>query len=178
MISKRDINRDIFEEINLLMIHNQKLQNEINELRRELNNLSDQTQVARTLQTNIDQKQKIAGRTDINGSGVEITILKKIDDVWYIDLINELFTAGAEAVSINNIRLVDSNAGILFSGGQIIINGTAITDPYSIKAIGNPLSLYQALNQSGGILKRLNIYYPELNINIQKSELIEMRQII
>jgi uncharacterized protein YlxW (UPF0749 family) len=73
--------------------------------------------------------------------------------VHYQDLlmvVNELRTIGAEAISINGVRII-SNSTIRCVGPSILIDDTKYPPPYTIKAIGNPDNLVNGLKMKGGI---------------------------
>ena len=53
-------------------------------------------------------------------------------------LVEEIKRAGAEAVSINEQRLI-TNSDIRCVGNVILVNTTRIAPPFEISAIGNPL---------------------------------------
>ena len=73
--------------------------------------------------------------------------------VHVLSVINELKNAGAEAISINNQRLVPTSS--IVCGGNIIeINGEKVGAPFEIKAIGLPEQL-AALSRPGGYLEIL-----------------------
>lgn len=114
----------------------------------------------------IKNNQKLLGLTDIEGKGLIITLDENSDvnteeildinsylvheeDLLYI--INELFNCGADAVSINDERIV-STTSILCDGNIIRINGKMIGVPVTIKAIGYPERLDGALTRPGGYL--------------------------
>lgn len=175
--SDRDPSKSVFEEINLILQHNQKLQTEIEKLRAKVEDFSDQTKAVQALNTEISRSKKIAGLNNITGPGITITIGQKIEGVWFIDLWNELFSAGAEAISLNGIRFVSQDSGFLFSGENIIVNGVLIKPPYTISAIGEAHLLERILWQSGGILTRLKSLYPDLKIETIREEGIEMSKI-
>ena len=114
----------------------------------------------------------ILGLTEVKGSGVEIVIKDnqevKVDKISTLDsieyylvhaqdlrsIINELKNAGAEAISINDQRIV-STTSITCEGNVIKINGEKIGSPFVIKAIGSPELLY-GLSRPGGYLELLN----------------------
>lgn len=115
----------------------------------------------------IKNNQKLLGLTDIYGQGLIINLdenrevnsneilningyLVHEEDLLYI--INELFNAGADAISINNQRVV-STTSILCDGNIIRINGKMVGVPIKIKAIGYPESLDYALTRPGGYLE-------------------------
>ena len=115
----------------------------------------------------IKNNQKLLGLTDISGQGLIIRLdenrevnsnevlningyLVHEEDLLYI--VNELFNAGADAVSINDQRIV-STTSILCDGNIIRVNGEMIGVPITIKAIGYPERLDGALTRPGGYLE-------------------------
>ena len=114
----------------------------------------------------IKRNQTLLGLTDVSGQGLIITLDENSDvntnevldingylvheeDLLYI--INELFNCGADAISINDERIV-STTSILCDGNIIRINGKMIGVPITIKAIGYPERLDGALTRPGGYL--------------------------
>lgn len=115
----------------------------------------------------IKNNQKLLGLTDISGQGLIIRLdenrevnsnevlningyLVHEEDLLYI--VNELFNAGADAVSINDQRVV-STTSILCDGNIIRVNGEMIGVPITIKAIGYPERLDGAVSRPGGYLE-------------------------
>ena len=97
----------------------------------------------------IKNNQKLLGLTDVSGQGIIIKLdenrevnsneilniseyLVHEEDLLYI--VNELFNAGANAISINNQRIVSSTS-ILCDGNIIRINGKMVGVPIEIKAM-------------------------------------------
>ena len=74
------------------------------------------------------------------------------EDLLYI--VNELFNSGADAVSINNQRIV-STTSIICDGNIIRINGEMVGVPITIKAVGSPERMEGALNRPGGYLQKM-----------------------
>ena len=68
--------------------------------------------------------------------------------------VNELNSAGAEAVSINGQRIT-SRSSIKCAGSIINVNGVRIAAPFTIKAIGDPEVLESALRFKGGVIDSL-----------------------
>ena len=102
--------------------------------------------------------------TEVTGPGVIVTLTDGqsitaasvnandliVHDLDVLKVINELKNAGAEAISINDERLVNMTA--ISCGGNIIdINGEKVGAPFVIKAIGLPEQL-SALSRPGGYL--------------------------
>lgn len=65
-------------------------------------------------------------------------------------LVDELWLAGAEAISVNGERVVATTA-ILDIGGSILVNSAYLAPPYEIKAIG-PSDLYDRLTTSAAFV--------------------------
>ena len=100
----------------------------------------------------IVQGNKMIGLTEVTGPGVIVTL----SDSDVLSVINELKNAGAEAISINDQRIVPTTS--ISCGGNIIdINGEKVGAPFVIKAIGLPEQL-AALERPGGYLERLRSY--------------------
>lgn len=122
-----------------------------------------------TLEAELENLNMALGKTDVEGEGVIITFRKKdeselgederIDEITAIDLVyivNSLKDAGAEAISINDERIV-STTDMADVGGSIKINSKYLrTDTYEIKAIGNSSYLESSLFGKGGFVEQLN----------------------
>ena len=107
---------------------------ELEKLRKQISS-SDES--SSKISEQLEQNNSILGYTDLTGSGVVITV----HDGDLIALVNALKNAGAEAISINGQRIVNSTA-ITCVGNTIMINGEKVGSPFIINAIGNPEKLY------------------------------------
>lgn len=105
----------------------------------------------------------LAGSVEVTGPGVVVVLVEtpeaataknKVadEDIWRV--LNELFTAGAEAVSVNGQR-VTSVTGIRNVGSRILVNQTMIASPVEIQAIGDPIVLEASLKLRGGVVELL-----------------------
>lgn len=118
------------------------------------------------LKLELEDNDKVQGLTDVKGKGIIINLddNREVDETEVLNIssylvheedllqiINELFNAGADAISINNQRVVSTTA-ILCDGNIIRVNGEIISVPITIKAIGYPESLYYALMRPQGYL--------------------------
>ena len=95
----------------------------------------------------------LAGTAPAKGTGVTMVISDPAQGVTpevLLAALQELRNAGAEAVQFNNVRIGVSS---YFSGraGAIVLDGTAITAPYTITAIGDPPTMTAAMNIPGGV---------------------------
>lgn len=119
----------------------------------------------------IENLEMAAGVLPVEGKGVVITIddskrqskagenpnLYLIHDDDILKVINELWAAGAEAVAINEQRLIASSE-IRCAGPTLSVNNTRYSPPYDIMAIGDPKGLETALRMRGGVVETLQFW--------------------
>lgn len=170
----RDTNYNAFRAIKVLQENNRNLSAEIDTLREKLKQYTSQAQKINVLQEDIKKNQLIAGTVSVSGPGILLKIERTIDAVWMVDLVNELFSVGAEAIAINGIRLTNDTLGFSHVGQQITLGGVTLAAPYLVTAIGKADTLKDALEQSGGILKRLQAQYPALPLTLTKEINLKM----
>ena len=132
------------------------LQGEIAELRIQLSDLrrssQDETAAAEAADEQLRSLQVLAGTTPVQGPGVLVTVTDPNGSLTYdtlIDIVQELRDAGAEAVAINDIRIGVATA-FAERDQKITVDGTALTAPYRIAAIGQPATLDGGLKIPGG----------------------------
>lgn len=157
------------------------------------NEEEEQTQKLEKLRTEIatvdtgflDVKEEITrtttllGYTEVEGEGIIITVQDAtgtailsnatdyvVHDGDLLEIVNALKNAGAEAISINGQRIVNSTA-ITCAGNIIKINGEKQGSPFEIKAIGLTAKLYGALTMPGGYLELLET--DGVQVKVEKS---------
>ncbi|NLW91328.1 MAG: DUF881 domain-containing protein [Syntrophomonadaceae bacterium] len=86
-------------------------------------------------------------------------------------IINELRSAGAEAISINNHRLL-ATSPIYYRGNSITVNNHNVSAPYEIRAIGNPDVIYSSLRLKGGEVD--NLILLGYKVDIEKNKTIDI----
>ena len=171
----RDMQSNIFQEIKILKEKNEDLKKAIIELENTISQLKDQNLALGAIQDQIDKYKKLSGGRAVFGPGINLKINNKISTPWLIDLINELFNSGAQAVSVNGIRLTTFNLGFdTLPQGQIVINGSILSPPFEFKAIGESSVLEANLKVTGGILERLKAAFPDLQAEIIKKDVIQI----
>ena len=133
------------------------------------------------LENTIKQGNKILGLSEVTGHGLIITVDDNdkislnewlfdpnyliVHDTDLINIVNELKNAGAEAISINEQRIVTTSA-IECDGNVIKINGVKLGAPFEIKAIGFPETLIN-IDRFGGYTQYLS-EERFVNVSIQK----------
>lgn len=88
-------------------------------------------------------------------------------------IVNELKASGAEAISINDQRLIETSE-ISCAGPTILVNKSRIVPPFIIRAIGDPDTMMAALQLRGGILEYLQFYGIQVNITKEPNVLVPM----
>ncbi|MEU8893222.1 DUF881 domain-containing protein [Streptomyces sp. NPDC048442] len=152
---------DLVRILNELDDRTQRLEDEKQRLeaqRTELESSSDQAEEARK-QTVEKERQLgvLAGTVGAQGPGITLTVndpSAAVEPDRLLDTIQELRAAGAEAIQINDVRVV---ANTYFSGdaGSIQVDGKEVRAPYTFKVIGKPQDLEPALNIPGGVVQTL-----------------------
>ncbi|MEU6663883.1 DUF881 domain-containing protein [Streptomyces sp. NPDC046821] len=127
--------------------------------RTELENSSNQAEEARK-QTVEREKQLgiLAGTVAAQGPGITLTVSDKKGSVqadMLLDAIQELRAAGAEAIQVNDVRIVADTYLTDATGGGVSVDGRKIAQPYVFKVIGKPQDLEPALNIPGGVVQTL-----------------------
>ena len=124
--------------------------NTINEYETAINENKETTEL---LDEEINQAKSLLGLTNVKGSGVIVTLTDTEDALYtyiaddLIMLLNELKYAGAEAISINDNRIINLADIVTLNDGLIILYGDVrLTSPYVVKAIGDPTYLMSTLS--------------------------------
>ncbi|EGL82177.1 protein of unknown function DUF881 [Caldalkalibacillus thermarum TA2.A1] len=128
----------------------------------------------------LESYRLLAGLIEAKGPGVIVTLddqdyaEEALDPNDYIvheqdvrGVVNELFAAGAEGVSINGQRFVQTTA-IRCVGPTIIVNGIKSSAPFQIAAVGDPDVLYQALHLPGGYVELLQSW--GITVTVEKQD--------
>lgn len=129
--------------------------------------------ISKEMQKELVKLQIASGAIPIEGPGITITIPPKTDIHYYYYedlafLVNELNNVGAEAVAINDYRIINTTSIFEETGTQnITIDGNVIKNPIIIKAIGDPKALLNGVSISGGFIDRLRI---EFNVSLKIKE--------
>jgi uncharacterized protein YlxW (UPF0749 family) len=96
----------------------------------------------------------LTGSVPATGPGLSIVIddpEQRVPPEVLLDAIQELRNAGAEAFQVGGVRIgVDS--AFTGSAGAVKLDGTPLTAPYAVHAIGDPPTLAAALAIPGGVL--------------------------
>ncbi len=150
------------------------------------NEKESDAQTSQLLQTELEQLNEQLGKTDVEGEGIVIQLTDKggtqlSDDVQVenitstqlLTIINELFSAGAEAISLNEHRITAMTAVYEIGTEFLKVNGDKISSPYVINAIGDADYLKSAVSGKGGGVDQLKELGHETSVDTSKKIKIE-----
>ena len=144
-----------------------ELQKLMSEKTRLENAVANQSGNAKVLNESLQDLKLFAGLTEVEGPGVIVTLRdyvkntisspfvtdadRTIHDGDVLKVVNELFASGAEAISVNNLR-VTAVSSYRCVGTTILVNDVKIASPIRIRAIGETETLTGAMTLPGGEL--------------------------
>ena len=179
--------QELAGQLNEVKKEKESLTSKISELEKEIVEYEDQlvqdNKFAENLRTNTQKSQMIAGLLDVKGPGIVISLdYTPLDGEEGFDpflvypeylllLLNELNSSGAEAISINEQRII-STSEIRLAGNHIVINGEKFSRPFVFKIIGDGQTLQSAIQLRGGIVELLNSNYIQVTIKREDEILI------
>ncbi|MDT4978074.1 MAG: hypothetical protein QOG98_3832 [Pseudonocardiales bacterium] len=155
--------RDAQHQVEQLTTQAQRLNGALTALRDQ--GLSGNAPLSRQL----DRDQLLAGQTAAVGPGLQVLLAEPpaatasgqpgrggsdpgsatniLSDRDVRSVVNELWADGAEAISVNDVRLTPTSA-IRFAGDAVLVDFAPITSPFTIRAIGNADDLATAFASS------------------------------
>jgi len=153
----------LIQTVTDLQAQQRALQAQILDLRSRITKAETGTQgsdaIARQLNDALFQARLSAGLTALQGGGLVV----QLEDALQVSqlaggadllvtgrdvrtVIEELWLAGAEAVAVNDERVV-STTSVIDIGGSLLVNSAYLAPPYQVKAVG-PADLYAQLAAS------------------------------
>jgi len=173
-----------------------KLQNDISDLQEQYMDLTrkinkfessskNQYSVVNEISEELKNNRLILGGLPVKGEGIKITLNDApevmfggiyngsmlIHDTDLVKVINDLRNAGAEAIAVNDHRIIYNSSGLCW-GPTINFDGIKVIAPFYITAIGNKNVLNNYLETQDNTIKRLQArkcyveieVLPEVNI--------------
>lgn len=168
-----DVNEDIIAE----------LENKAYKLKSN----ADREEYKKNLEHDLEKIKQMSSSTDVKGEGIIIKmsdsndeILKNtnfgiVHDIDIINILNELRLYGAEAISVNDVRIVETST--IKCGGPVVrIDNIPKAVPFVIKAIGNKEKLFAGLYETNGYLRILkDVYKVEIEVEAKDEIFIPKR---
>jgi uncharacterized protein YlxW (UPF0749 family) len=135
----------------------------------------DQAEAARrAAEERAETLRVLAGVTAVTGPGVTLTIDDRedqIDAAVVLDAVQELRDAGAEAIAIDEQRVVVQTA-IIDTPEGITVGGEVVESPYVIEAIGPTDTLVSGLSFPGGVVE--SVREAGGNATVSRREAVEI----
>lgn len=183
-VTKQRQLRDVTKELDDLQKEKDDLSIKLQENQKKVDNYekaaASQSGTAKMIKDEIDKLRFLSGLVDVEGEGIVMTI-KCVTDITtretlpvgssdITDIINDLNSAGAEAISINDERYV-SRTQIRDVGSNIKINDSKFdpTQTVTIKAIGAPDVLSGVFKLPGSIVEDLRNSGMEVKISSESN---------
>lgn len=119
-------------------------------------NQQSSEEAAKLVENDLEKINMYLGKTNVVGEGIIITLKNSVEDYCIsaedlLKIVDYLKLAGAEAISINNERIINTSEIVDISSNSIIfVNQQRILAPYTLKAIGDPSKLESTLLGNGG----------------------------
>lgn len=132
-------------------------------------NAAQAKDVAESMRMEMDKLTIANGYVPVTGPGLTVTIPPGTNSAFgfmdVIDIVNEIWNAGAEAVAVNNIR-VNSFTAVLPDEDftSVAVNGRKLAFPIVISAIGEPDTLDKGIAIPKGVIDILRL---ERNIPLE-----------
>lgn len=131
---------------------------------------AEEAGMAESFNRELEEVRATAGLTSITGPGVIVTLADSelvpqgqdpeaclIHDFDILGVVNALFASGAEAVSVNDERIVPATA-VRCAGNTILVNSRRLGNPYIVLAIGDAEALDEGIRQDDAIAPLFDTY--------------------
>lgn len=149
----------------------------------------NKSEIIKGIEEEIDANLIALGTSDVHGPGIKIilddaeqdftsersdSIQDIVHDLDVMLVINDLRTAGAEAISINSQRIIDSTE-VYCDGRFLSINGVKLPAPFIIYAIGNIESLKSYMQDYDNQLSYLRSPARGVRVNLEEQDDISIK---
>jgi uncharacterized protein YlxW (UPF0749 family) len=130
---------------------------ELEQTRDELMTSSDRIEAAREqAQKRVDVLGILTGTAPAVGPGIVLTVIGgEADARLVVDTVQELRDAGAEAIELNDVRVVASTSFVDAPERGIEVDGTHVEQPFVFTAIGDPQTLATAMSFPDGVVEKV-----------------------
>jgi uncharacterized protein YlxW (UPF0749 family) len=177
---------DLQNEIQNMEKENNKIRESLNENTMKLaeyrSSIENTGSAFSTMEQELVKTRNYSDLEKVQGPGIIITLNDSQEEIgedesvmWYLihdldilEIVNELRSAGAEAIAINEERVI-STTSIRCGGPTINIDGKRHAVPFIVKAIGDPKKLEASMLAPESYIK-LYLEYSGIEVNVQKAE--------
>ena len=150
----KDFSNETMDKIYNLIVCSGNVEAQKNQINQKIeeytSKIESNEEASELLDEELNKSRLLLGLTNVTGDGVVITLTdndsEKITATDIVELVNELRYAGAEAISVNDVRVVNMTEFADIYGYIIMKPSQRITSPYVIKAIGSQTQLINTLS--------------------------------
>jgi uncharacterized protein YlxW (UPF0749 family) len=157
---------------------NNELRNEIFDLRRDVsdaqNSIASGTGTLSETQRQIAQLRVFSAQSAVSGPGIAIRIDGGFDERALSDLVNELRNAGAEAISVNEVRVSPKSYFTGTADRAIAVDERPLRGPWTVRAIGAADVIYVAMTRTGGIIGQFELIYRGTRFDVTKETALDL----
>lgn len=143
-------------------------ESKITEYQSEISNSEKSSNI---LKEELSETENYLGYTKLKGEGIVVKLedndFKSIERWDLLQLINELRLAGAEAISINDERIISRTEIATVNSQFIFINGNRVPGPFVVKAIGDKKYLESAITIKGGYIDEMKVNEKTVNYTVE-----------
>jgi uncharacterized protein YlxW (UPF0749 family) len=140
--------QDLIDVLNGLAGTSQRAEAEIARLQRTRDDLQSDTGAREAAlaqaQQQADNLAILAGLVPVTGPGIRVTVTEETGTVEVqsmVDTLQELRTAGAEAIQVNGEVRVVADTAVEDASGGLLVGGRLVSSPYVLDVIGDPHTL-------------------------------------
>lgn len=167
--------QDLTELVANVTARNNQLREEVATLQQQQQQISAAVQHGDTsssqMRSDLSHILAWSGVLGVTGAGIQVTVTGPLPAPAVGQLINELRNAGAEALSVNGVRVVP---GVVAGGApdHLTIGGTPVSGPLVMVAVGQPETLAGSLSRVGGLIAQLAAEYPDVTVQVDPQDLV------
>jgi uncharacterized protein YlxW (UPF0749 family) len=112
------------------------------------------------------------GLAAVEGQGIVLEVDGDLDAIALNDLLNELRNAGAEALTVDDIRITHRSVAVQ-GAPFLVIDGLEVGRSFRLQAIGSPEGLLSTMERPGGIIAQLEQFI-DASIVARQSDQLEL----
>lgn len=182
---KQKLQEKILDEQKQIQKLEEQLQNIKQKVSESENKMGNREAEAQEILKELEEVRMWTGLVPVQGKGILVSLndSSSVPDSANVNdfivheenirqVVNELFSAGAEAISINGQRLT-TNSAIRCVGPTVLVNEVKTVPPFEISAVGEPDTLVTALQMPGGVLQTLK-EWTRIEVKLEKKERLEL----
>jgi uncharacterized protein YlxW (UPF0749 family) len=161
----------------------ERARREVDRLEARRDELADENQARFAALDEAEQRVRtlniIAGLVPVTGPGIRMTINEsstRVNVGSLLDTVQELRTAGAEAMELNDSIRLGADSSFDNGVGGIEVDGQLLEPPYVLEVIGDPHVLRTALEFSTGPIETLETY-DGATVDVEELEAVQITSV-